>query len=77
MVCYASRMWKLGSSPIIAIRGGEMEINIDVKSNKCNFEYCRNHKDGECQDKKARKDCLEIALSVLCVNMGAEDEDRL
>ncbi len=54
-----------------------MEINIDVKSNKCNFEYCRNHKDGECQDKKARKDCLEIALSVLCVNMGAENEDRL
>ena len=45
-----------------------MKIEIDLKSDKCNYPECRNYNDGICYDMEARKDCLDIALAVLCLN---------
>lgn len=52
-----------------------MTVEIDLKSNKCNFPECRHYEQGECCDKKSRKDCLDIALAVLCLNEDIADEE--
>lgn len=43
-----------------------MQIETDITKNNCHFEQCRNYHEGKCLNGKARKDCLEIALAVLC-----------
>ena len=43
-------------------------VEIDYKSNRCNFPECIHYESGICADMKARKDCLDIALAVLCLN---------
>lgn len=47
---------------------------IDVKSDNCNYEFCRHYENGKCQDADARKECLEIATSVLCIDKDKENE---
>ena len=41
---------------------------------RCNYEQCIHHEDGYCLDNNARRDCVEIALSVLCLNKEPECE---
>lgn len=47
---------------------------LDLKGNKCRYENCRHYYNGKCLDKRARKDCLEIALAVLCIDMEDKHE---
>lgn len=54
-----------------------MRVDIDIKNNRCDFEQCVHHYDGICINNQARKDCLEIALAVLCINKEVTDEGRL
>lgn len=54
-----------------------VRVDIDIKNNKCDFENCVHHHDGICINNQARKDCLEIALAVLCINQEVTDEGRL
>lgn len=49
-----------------------MLIEIDTTKNDCRYEYCKHYDEGKCLDDNARKDCLEIAMAVLCVS---EDEN--
>ena len=51
-----------------------MLVNIDIKSNKCNFEQCRYFDAGVCLNDEARKDCVEIATAVLCINDEVTNE---
>ena len=44
-----------------------MKVDIDVKSKKCDFRQCINYESGECMSEENRRDCLEIALAVLCI----------
>lgn len=55
-----------------------MQVDIDIAKNNCHFEQCRHYLDGECQNNEARKDCIEIAVSVLCIEDILDDkrEDR-
>lgn len=46
---------------------------IETENNKCNFRECRNYENGECLDDKARKDCVEMSMAILCISQ--EDED--
>lgn len=48
-------------------------INENIKSNNCNFEFCRNYEDGKCLNAEDRKNCLEIAMAVLCINEDESD----
>ena len=41
---------------------------------RCNYEQCIHYEDGYCLDNNARRDCVEIALSVLCLNKEPECE---
>ena len=41
-------------------------IEANVTKNDCQFEQCRHYNEGKCLNGKARKDCLEIAMAVLC-----------
>lgn len=43
-----------------------LNLEINLRENKCHFEQCIHYVDGECQSDDARKNCLEIALAVLC-----------
>ena len=54
-----------------------MQIKIDLKGNNCHFEQCRHYEDGKCLSDEARKDCLDIALAVLCINDEVANEKRL
>lgn len=54
-----------------------VRVDIDIKSNKCDFEQCVNYYEGICLNKQARKDCVEIATAVLCINQEVTDEGRL
>lgn len=49
-------------------RRKRMQIEVDVTKNDCNYEQCRYFAYGKCHSRRARKDCLEIALAVLCLN---------
>jgi hypothetical protein len=42
---------------------------------RCNFKYCNYHVDGYCMSEEHRKDCLEIAIGVLCLE-GDEDANE-
>lgn len=42
-------------------------METDLTKNNCNFHNCRHYRSGKCMNNTARKDCLEIALAVLCV----------
>lgn len=44
------------------------------KTIRCNYEQCIHHEEGYCLDNNARRDCVEIALSVLCLNKEPECE---
>lgn len=44
-----------------------MQIEVDLKRNNCHYEQCRHYEDGMCLNDKARRDCLDIALAVLCI----------
>lgn len=44
-----------------------MLMETDLTKNNCNFHNCRHYRSGKCMNNTARKDCLEIALAVLCV----------
>ena len=50
-----------------------MTVEIDVKSNRCNFPECRHYVNGECTSEEHRKDCLEIAIAVLCLDKEIPD----
>lgn len=54
-----------------------MRIKVDLKGNSCQFEQCVNYYEGICLNDQARKDCLDIALAVLCVNKEVANEKRL
>lgn len=43
-----------------------MHIDTDLTKNNCNFPHCRYYLNGKCLNDNRRKDCLEIALAVLC-----------
>nr|DAI88273.1 MAG TPA: hypothetical protein [Caudoviricetes sp.] len=45
-----------------------MKVDIDLQSNKCNFPECQEYEDGVCTSEEHRKDCLDIALAVLCLD---------
>lgn len=49
---------------------------IDTETDRCNFPFCRFHVDGICHSEEHRKDCLDIALAVLCLDKKGEDEGR-
>lgn len=51
-----------------------MLVNLNIKNNKCQFEQCRHFDNGNCLDDKARKDCVDIAIAVLCVKDEVENE---
>lgn len=51
-----------------------MRVDIDIKNNKCRFEQCRHFSDGECLSDEARKDCIDIALAVLCLDKEVDNE---
>ena len=44
-----------------------MVINFDEKSDKCNFEHCRNNENGTCHSEDERGLCVEMALEMLGV----------
>ena len=44
-----------------------MVINFDEKSDKCNFEHCRNNEEGSCRSEDERGLCVEMALEMLGV----------
>lgn len=46
----------------------KMQVEIDIKSDRCNYPYCIHNVEGICYDDSARKACLGISLSVLCIN---------
>jgi hypothetical protein len=52
-----------------------MRINLEIPKDDCDFEFCRYFEDGKCLSESARKDCLEIALAVLCVR-GEDGRDK-
>ena len=35
---------------------------------KCNFSTCRFNENGKCTDEKSRKQCVEVAEKVLCLD---------
>lgn len=43
-------------------------IRENIKNNNCRFEFCRNYEDGKCLNETDRKNCLDIAMAVLCIN---------
>lgn len=49
---------------------------IDLKSNNCNFEQCQNYEDGKCLNKDDRRNCLEIAMAVLCIDTENTNDGR-
>lgn len=54
----------------------KLNIRIDTADNKCQYENCVNYDDGICLSEESRKDCLEIALAVLCINKENEIERK-
>jgi hypothetical protein len=54
-----------------------VRVDINIKSNKCDFEQCVNHYEGICLNKQARKDCVDIAIAVLCLDKEVKNEGRL
>lgn len=53
-----------------------LKAEIDLKSNKCNFTQCRYYEDGICASGVARRECLEIAFDVLCLDMEKLNEQN-
>lgn len=49
-----------------------MDVSIDLKSDGCNFQFCRHNDNGRCVNEIARLDCLEVALAVLCIEVDNE-----
>lgn len=49
-------------------------ISENIKSNKCQFEQCRNYEDGYCLNDEDRKNCIEIATAVLCIDTEKKDD---
>ena len=45
-----------------------MQEKINLKSNNCHYPECIHYEEGKCLDDDARKNCLEFALAVLCLN---------
>lgn len=45
-----------------------MDVSIDLRSDGCNFQFCRHNEGGKCNNEIARIDCLEVALAVLCID---------
>lgn len=35
--------------------------------NSCNLTTCRYNQDGQCTNKHARKECVELCVKVLCL----------
>lgn len=46
----------------------KLNIRIDTADNKCQYENCVNFDNGVCLSEESRKDCIEIALAVFCIN---------
>lgn len=42
-----------------------MQIETDISKPDCQFKECRYWRDGKCINDDARKECIEVALSVL------------
>lgn len=42
--------------------------DVNLETNRCRFEQCINYEDGKCLNEDDRKNCLEIALAVLCID---------
>ena len=42
-----------------------MQIDVDITKPDCQYKECRYWRDGKCINDNARKECLDIALSVL------------
>ena len=52
-----------------------MVAEIDLKSNECGFPECRHYEQGTCNSKEHRKECIDIALSVLCIDEVIDERD--
>lgn len=44
------------------------KVSIDIKSNKCNYPQCIHYESGRCLNLIERRNCMEIALAVFCLN---------
>ena len=44
-----------------------MQVNVNIGSNRCDYEFCIFFDEGRCRNKEARRECLEIATAVLCI----------
>lgn len=53
-----------------------LNLEINLRENKCRFEQCVHYEDGECLNDAARKNCLDIALAVLCCEDKGYDEGQ-
>lgn len=47
-------------------------MSKNTLSDKCNFASCRYNQDGICQNENARKECVEVARTVLCLENSKE-----
>lgn len=51
-----------------------MLVDVSIGEDRCNYEFCRHFENGKCRSADARKECLEIAIAVLCIDKDKEDE---
>jgi len=67
-ICLTYRWQRYGIATYISMIGYRNVLNLEInlRENKCHFEQCVHYADGECQSEDARKNCLDIALAVLC-----------
>lgn len=51
-------------------------VNNAYANKKCNLASCRYNKDGKCTNEEKRKECIDVAKSVLCIK-DVEDKNPL
>ena len=48
-------------------------VNNAYANKKCNLTSCRYNADGKCTNEEKRKECVEVARKVLCLNEKDKD----
>ena len=51
----------------------KLNVKVDLNDKHCNFVNCVHYENGVCRNKESRKDCVEIAMAVLCINEDESD----
>lgn len=59
-------VWKLPMHESCYFIGAESE-NMSQLQNDCKLTTCRYNKDGKCTNEEKRKECVDVAKSVLCI----------